>query len=65
MYLNIRAGDVWIDDKRRAVIVGGRDDEHIDVRINGKPITFSFRYFVRRFRPVGVPRYRTGDQGWD
>ena len=57
--LNIRARDIWTDGTRRAVLVGGCGDQTIQVRISGVLREFSFRYFVRRFRPTKVKRYRT------
>ena len=65
--INMRAGDMWHDRKRgtslrsgnmrRAKIVGG-DGVNVQVRINGELVVFKFRYFVRRFTPSFVQRYR-------
>lgn len=65
-FLNVRSGDVWKDKTgRRAWIVGGYCDgsgiERIVVKFFRRAqdtIVFNFRYFVRRFNPTRVKRYR-------
>jgi len=59
LVLNLRAGDVWTDGKRRVRIIGGSANR-IQLRAEGGVLfELTEKYFARRFRPTrGVSRYR-------